>query len=128
MKFQMDLQVVEEEVADEPNSLGRSQSITVHLTLTELRTDSCDLHELRRIWFPTCGGEESLSCQLLASSLKTIPKWSLYGPVNASVNISSICFASPDGEYQDSPISGGSRRDVVVVIAVTVAVDVGSGA
>ncbi|GKC11469.1 hypothetical protein Tco_1008251, partial [Tanacetum coccineum] len=88
LKFQMDLQVVEEGVADEvetqvvflvthvsfssffmlqPNQLGAGQSDHGPLTSPELRTASCDLHELRRIWFPTCGGEESLSCQLLAN-------------------------------------------------------------
>ncbi|GJX78395.1 hypothetical protein Tco_0325206 [Tanacetum coccineum] len=105
LKFQIDLQVVEEGVVDEvetqlvflvtcvsfssffvlqPNQLGAIQSDHGPLTSPELRTASCDLHELHRIWFPTCDGEESLSC-------------------------------------------GGGRRDVVVVIDVTVAVDVGSG-
>ncbi|GKF79839.1 hypothetical protein Tco_0235407 [Tanacetum coccineum] len=49
----------------QPNQLGAGQSDHGPLTSPELRTSSCDLHELRRIWFPTCDGEESLSCQLL---------------------------------------------------------------
>nr|GEX58017.1 ribonuclease H-like domain-containing protein [Tanacetum cinerariifolium] len=57
LKFQMDLLVVEEEVADEVETQ----------TSPELCTTSCDLHELCRSWFPTFVGEESLSCLLLAN-------------------------------------------------------------
>ncbi|GKE32358.1 hypothetical protein Tco_1451680, partial [Tanacetum coccineum] len=84
----MNLLVVEEEVADEvetqvvfsvnhvsfssffvlqPNQLGVSQCDHRPLNSQELRTASCDLHELGRNWIPTCGGEESLSCRLLES-------------------------------------------------------------
>ncbi|GKB80558.1 hypothetical protein Tco_0947453 [Tanacetum coccineum] len=59
LKFQMDLQV--------PNQLGAGQSDHGPLTSPELRTASCDLHELCKSWFPTYGGEESLSCQFLAN-------------------------------------------------------------
>ncbi|GJV33684.1 hypothetical protein Tco_1394084 [Tanacetum coccineum] len=82
LKFQMYLLVVKEEVADEvetrvvfsvnhvsfssffvlqPNQLGASQCDHGPLTSPELRTTSCNLHELCRSWFPTFIGEESLS-------------------------------------------------------------------
>ncbi|GKD28686.1 hypothetical protein Tco_1239464, partial [Tanacetum coccineum] len=48
LKFQIDLQ---------PNQLGVGQSDHGPLTSLELCTTSCDLYEIRRIWFPTCGGE-----------------------------------------------------------------------
>ncbi|GJR59335.1 hypothetical protein Tco_1501497 [Tanacetum coccineum] len=67
LEFQMNLLVVEEEVADELNQLGAGQRDHGLLTSPELRTTSCDLHELGRNWIPTCGGEESLSYRLLAS-------------------------------------------------------------
>ncbi|GJU80949.1 hypothetical protein Tco_1283314 [Tanacetum coccineum] len=84
----MNLLVVEEEVADEvetqvvfsvrhvsfssffmlqQNQLGADQCDHGPLTSLELRTAFCDLHELGRNWIPTCVGEESLSCRLLAS-------------------------------------------------------------
>ncbi|GJT13512.1 hypothetical protein Tco_0860554 [Tanacetum coccineum] len=84
----MNLLVVEEEVVDEvetqvvfsvkhvsfssffvlqPNQLGAGQYDHGPLTSPELSPTFCDLHELGRNWIPTCGGEESLSCRLLAS-------------------------------------------------------------
>ncbi|GJT63393.1 hypothetical protein Tco_1006926 [Tanacetum coccineum] len=44
-----------EELGAAPNQLGASQSDHNPLTFPEIRTASCDLHELHRIWFPTCG-------------------------------------------------------------------------
>ncbi|GKG12332.1 hypothetical protein Tco_0346569 [Tanacetum coccineum] len=88
LEFHMNLLVVEEEVADEvktqvvfsvnhvsfssffvlqPNQLGASQCNHMPLTSPELCITSCDLYELGRNWIPTCSGEESLSCWLLAS-------------------------------------------------------------
>ncbi|GKD75133.1 hypothetical protein Tco_1333415 [Tanacetum coccineum] len=88
MEFQINLLVVEEEVAHEvetqvvfsvkhvsfssffmlqPNRLGAGQCDREALTSPELRTASCGLHELGRNWIPICGGEESLLCQLLAN-------------------------------------------------------------
>ncbi|GJR45074.1 putative ribonuclease H-like domain-containing protein [Tanacetum coccineum] len=51
----------------DPKDKGAGQSDHGPLTSPELHAASCDLHELCRSWFPTCGGEESLSCQLLVN-------------------------------------------------------------
>ncbi|GJQ91043.1 hypothetical protein Tco_0002182 [Tanacetum coccineum] len=61
LKFQMDLLEVE------PNWLGAGQCGHGTLTSPELRTAACGRHELGRSWIHTCGGEEYLSCQLLAN-------------------------------------------------------------
>ncbi|GKF47596.1 hypothetical protein Tco_0137398 [Tanacetum coccineum] len=67
----------------EPNRLGAGQCDRGPLTSPELRIAACGIHELSRSWIPTCGGEESLSCQLLEQISEAIPERSLNSPVNS---------------------------------------------
>ncbi|GJW62275.1 hypothetical protein Tco_0111610 [Tanacetum coccineum] len=113
LKFQIDLQVVEERVADEvetqvvflmthvsfssffvlqPNQLGAGQSDHGPLTSPGLCTASCDLHELRRIFFPYAVVKNLFYVSFWQIS-EAIPGWSLNGPVNSIRDNFIHCFA-----------------------------------